>query len=404
MPAESNTTPLPPAPAWWKVALEMRAPIEFAAGLSAFPLLAMSPRGVTASRDTRSRTTAADTSGRMMKSMKACAPFGLGASAGMAMASMNRGTRSRGKAPSCAMHWSMSRRAGAPRRLSRPPSSGSIASTTAKESTSEMASRASAACSSTSSSTTRSETPRRTRLKTKPVSPRSPSMLRRLISATSSTHKLGTSTHKRARRVSITGGPMSRYKYLRRCLVNLLILYLGIISAACFFGAVTIYLAAVEYEHALQGPEAVAESIAIAGATAAWVSAVFGVLTIGSIIFRNFDNPQPEASQGSGGDGALRKRFHRNASRTLESGEAPGAMGRGAHDKTRTLPAVPESVDIEASMVSRSRPHMAHDMSMKFAMGEGHGGFVMRPDDQPAQLSADLRTAPRSAAQARADR
>lgn len=45
MPAESNTTPLPPAPAWWKVALEMRAPIEFAAGLSAFPLLAMSPRG-----------------------------------------------------------------------------------------------------------------------------------------------------------------------------------------------------------------------------------------------------------------------------------------------------------------------------------------------------------------------
>lgn len=219
---------------------------------------------------------------------------------------------------------------------------------------------------------------------TPPVSPRSPSMLRRLISATSSTHKLGTSTHKRARRVSITGGPMSRYKYLRRCLVNLLILYLGIISAACFFGAVTIYLAAVEYEHALQGPEAVAESIAIAGATAAWVSAVFGVLTIGSIIFRNFDNPQPEASQGSGGDGALRKRFHRNASRTLESGEAQGGVGRGAHDKTRTLPAVPESVDIEASMVSRSRPHMAHDMSMKFAMGEGHGGFVMRPDDQLA--------------------
>ena len=113
---------------------------------------------------------------------------------------------------------------------------------------------------------------------------------------------------------------MSRYKYLRRCLVNLLILYFGIISAACFFGAITIYLAAVEYEHALQGPAAVAHSIAIAGSTAAWVSAVFGVLTIGSIIFRNFDNPQPESSQNSGEGGGMRRRFNRNASRTNHSG------------------------------------------------------------------------------------
>ena len=34
-----------PAPAWWKLALEARAPFEMGAGLAAWPLLALSPRG-----------------------------------------------------------------------------------------------------------------------------------------------------------------------------------------------------------------------------------------------------------------------------------------------------------------------------------------------------------------------
>ena len=226
-----------------------------------------------------------------------------------------------------------------------------------------------------------------------PTTPKAPSAFRKLMRMETSTssNRAGAPSHKsqRRKRISITGGPMSRYKYLRRCLVNLLILYFGIISAACFFGAITIYLAAVEYEHALQGPAAVAHSIAIAGSTAAWVSAVFGVLTIGSIIFRNFDNPQPEASQNSGEGGGMRRRFNRNASRTNHSGSEGAEQAqeaRGAHEKTRTLPAVPESVDLEASMMSmvRSRPHMAMNTSMKFEHSELPGGFVIRPDDHLA--------------------
>ncbi|GAC94634.1 hypothetical protein PHSY_002207 [Pseudozyma hubeiensis SY62] len=223
-----------------------------------------------------------------------------------------------------------------------------------------------------------------------PVPPRRPSTFRKLMKL-----ETGTSTRSTKRkRISITGGPMSRYRYLRRCLVNLLILYFGIISAACFFGAITIFLAAVEYEHALKGPDEITKPIGIAQATVAWVSAVFGFLTIGSIIFRNFDNPEPEASQNSGEGGGIRRRFVRNTSKT--QGSASGGAGeQGAvaveHEKTRTLPAVPESVDLEASMMSgvQSRPNMAMNTAMKFSMAEQTsrpGGFVIRPDDQLASM------------------
>lgn len=236
-----------------------------------------------------------------------------------------------------------------------------------------------------------------------PKSPRPPSAIRKLmrLDTHTSSNRGGQNSTKspKRKRISVSGGPMSRYRYLRRCLVNLLILYFGIISAACFFGAITIYLAAVEYEHALQGPDAVVKPIGIAGAIAAWVSAVFGALTIGSIIFRNFDNPQPEASQNSGeagGAGGIRRRFQRNGSRTHDSGSGGGeqADAGALHEKTRTLPAVPESVDLEASMMSglQSRPQMAMNTAMKFSMSEQTsrpGGFVIRPDDQLAStLSA----------------
>ncbi len=175
---------------------------------------------------------------------------------------------------------------------------------------------------------------------TTPNTPKAPSAFRRLIriETSASSNKGGHSSSRSAKRkrISITGGPMSRYKYLRRCLVNLLILYFGIISAAACFGAVTIYLAAVEYEHALKGPDSVAHSISVAGTTAALVSAVFGALTIGSIVFRNFDNPNPEASQGSdGGGGGIRRRFNRNTSKTVDS-NSRGAGVEG-QEKTRTL-------------------------------------------------------------------
>ncbi|EST08197.1 hypothetical protein PSEUBRA_002285 [Kalmanozyma brasiliensis GHG001] len=218
-----------------------------------------------------------------------------------------------------------------------------------------------------------------------PVTPGATSAFRRLIriETSASSNKAGQTSSKSAKRkrVSLSSGPMSRYKYLRRCLVNLLILYFGIISAAACFGAVTIYLAAVEYEHALQGPDSVAHSISVAGAVAAWASAVFGALTIGSIVFRNFDNPNPEASQGS--DGPPKRRFARASKNTDSAGAERG--GPAVVEKTRTLPAVPESVDLEASGV-QSRPQMAMGTSMKFALGEQ--GFVFRDDQLASMMSA----------------
>ncbi|SNX86821.1 related to conserved hypothetical Ustilaginaceae-specific protein [Melanopsichium pennsylvanicum] len=223
----------------------------------------------------------------------------------------------------------------------------------------------------------------------------SPSICRKLMRLDASSSSNRDDQHSprlaKCKRISVSGGPVAKYKYLRRCLVNLLILYLGIISAACCFGADAIYLAAVEYEHALQGPRATAHSINVATSTAAWVSAVFGTLTIGSIFFRNFDSIQPEASQHSGEDGGIRKRFHRNGSKSKHSagfgGAGQRANGKGdvVHQKTRTLPAVPESVDLEASLMSmvQSRPRIAMNTSMKFDMAEQTsrpGGFVIRPD------------------------
>lgn len=237
-----------------------------------------------------------------------------------------------------------------------------------------------------------------------PLTPRTPSTFRKLIRMDTrlSSHRSGQRSPKasKPKRISITGGPMSRYKYLRRCLVNLLILYFGIIVAAVFFNEATFYLAVLDYRSALKGPDAMAKTITVAEGTVIWATAVFGVITIGSIIFRNFDNANPDASQNSG-DKAPKRRFTRNTTQPVESGPVGPESGAGARspamqEKTRTLPAVPESVDLEASMISvtRSRPRMANDSPVKFTVAEHSqhdGGFVIRPDDPLASvMSTDI--------------
>ncbi|PWZ02015.1 hypothetical protein BCV70DRAFT_55187 [Testicularia cyperi] len=241
-----------------------------------------------------------------------------------------------------------------------------------------------------------------------PTSPRSVPLFKRLMrmetsgSANNKSFTARKLRERETRRRSLGGNPGIRYKYLRRCLINLMILYFGISGAACMFVTSSMVLAIREYEGSLHSPEAIAHNVTVAGNIAAWASAVFGALTIGSIIFRNFDNPMPESKDDSDAAPA-RLRPLRKSSKDEEAG-SPGpndnaGVGLVAHAdpfvKSRTLPAVPESVGMETSMmsVSRARPTNASRLAMKFSLSpqSGKGGaLVLQPDDMlTSQISGN---------------
>ncbi|KAN0064180.1 hypothetical protein ACQY0O_003347 [Thecaphora frezii] len=187
------------------------------------------------------------------------------------------------------------------------------------------------------------------------------------------------------RRLSANSSPSARFKYIRRCMVNLIILYLGIIAAAIIFAFIAIRLAEGVQKAILSGTGPVAKRCRDMQLLASYASCIFGGCTVGSIAFRDFDPDAPERDKLPF---QLRRRNKRT--RFLETSRKPSGESDGRkkqEEKTRTLPAVPESVGVETTIPTFSKSQAGDEQlvsGIKFSLATDSvhpGALVMRPDD-----------------------
>ena len=99
------------------------------------------------------------------------------------------------------------------------------------------------------------------------------------------------------KRISSHETPMARYKHLRRCFISLFTLYAGILCAATIYLVVTARLGASFYQAILDGPDSLSRLVYTSHLPAAWAGAVFGILTLASIFWRDLD---PASAAGRG--------------------------------------------------------------------------------------------------------
>jgi hypothetical protein len=170
--------------------------------------------------------------------------------------------------------------------------------------------------------------------------------------------------HKRAtaaaRRLSSVGGtPYSRYKYLRRCLINLSIIYVAIVCGAALYLGVSASLGGSLHSAYIKGPEHVAKTVYGACVATAWGAVLFGSLCVFAIMARLIDPANAGGSTTRGADSESKPgatnplRYISNTikqatgrSAATEHGASPSSRAApfAAQDKSRAMPAVPESV------------------------------------------------------------
>lgn len=164
------------------------------------------------------------------------------------------------------------------------------------------------------------------------------------------------------------GTPASRYRYLRRCFVNLTVLYVSIVLAAAVYLAVSASLARYLYEMSIRGPEDITNLVYAVCLATAWCNVTFGTATFFAIFSRFLDPanaPYREDDSSSKGQGHKRSPFAFRAG----TGGSKTLAGPSPHDKTRTLPAVPESVGqtIDSTLQSVSISRSAWDQQQQQA-------------------------------------
>ncbi|PWN53709.1 hypothetical protein IE53DRAFT_121911 [Violaceomyces palustris] len=184
------------------------------------------------------------------------------------------------------------------------------------------------------------------------------------------------------KRLSSHVTPTSKFRYLRRCFINLVVLYCGVMMGGVLYLFITARLAARVYEVSLMSGHDIASLIVQSDLPAAWGALIFGAATVGSIWTRNFD--PASGVQDSKDDSRKGKKFERK-SKAMEQKEPLSQA------KTRTLPPVPESVVAidslnEQSTIKRSGINQGEGGggAIKFALVRDNsrpGAIVMRPTD-----------------------
>lgn len=239
---------------------------------------------------------------------------------------------------------------------------------------------------------------------------------------------------KRAARVTkemrdLAGTPSFRYNYLKRCFINLTLLYVGIILGAALYLGVSASLARYLYESYKKGPTHIAHIVYISCVVAAWGAVVFGTLCVAAIIARLID-PANAPSPIKRGEHTAKER-HEKSHLKLRSSKSSNFLsaicGHGKSEqvarleqdevKSRTIPAVPESVGVTVdelmtgvSATSSWRPDrsiLSNDntraiipidkrkkLSLKFNLDSKPGvGFIIKPTDtnnlSQSQFSTD---------------
>lgn len=140
------------------------------------------------------------------------------------------------------------------------------------------------------------------------------------------------------RKPSSHSSPTSRYRYIRRCFVNLTILYIGITLGATVFLVIAARLAAKLYQSVLTGPQGLTDIVYQSHIPTAWGAVVFGSATIGSIFVRHFD---PASGNDCMKSPVVKKK---RVGKSLGMGLSSKERELSPHERTRTLPPVPESV------------------------------------------------------------
>ncbi|PWN34087.1 uncharacterized protein FA14DRAFT_68372 [Meira miltonrushii] len=151
---------------------------------------------------------------------------------------------------------------------------------------------------------------------------------------------------------SVGGTPYTRYKYLRRCFINLTVLYAAIVLGAALYLGVSASLARYLYKSYQKGPEDLAHIVYYTCVIAAWGAVVFGSACIAAIMARLIDPANgPNSSsrnvsdeKGAGGQGGFARRVVAANSPFTIRKKLSHSSSSPLQEKTRTLPAVPESV------------------------------------------------------------
>jgi hypothetical protein len=188
-------------------------------------------------------------------------------------------------------------------------------------------------------------------------------------------------------RVTQAGTPTARYRYLRRCFINLLLLYVSITLGALAYLIIASVLGGRLSDCIRSGPDAMTRLVYGASCAASWVAVVFGTLSFASIFSRFFD-PSHEDAQ----------RTRTPFAAAARSGKTNSDM-LSPHERTRPLPAVPESVGatMDAGMLSMGggEERSTSDVldGIKFQLrpdAQAPGTLLMRPVDGGAGGSADV--------------
>jgi len=198
---------------------------------------------------------------------------------------------------------------------------------------------------------------------------------------------------KAIKRISVTGTPRVRYNYLRRCFINLTILYFGIVLGAALYLGISASLAASLYESYLHDPQHCTDLIYNCCVVAAWGAVVFGSLTFFAILARladpaNTRDDEPKKKKPSQPSRFLPFRVpsSQGQSRTLTDEQQ-----QQQQEKSRTMPAVPESVGgtfddpLQSNATYSSIPSKSLRRGLKggikFNIQRKQGGLILRPDD-----------------------
>lgn len=192
------------------------------------------------------------------------------------------------------------------------------------------------------------------------------------------------------KRISIGGTPKSRYNYLRRCFINLTILYIGIIFGAALYLGVSVSLSRNLYNRYLKDSQDCTNVVYITCVITAWGAVLFVTLTVFAILARfadpvKFNNNEEAPSSPRFLPFRIIPFGSRNKS---DNTLTDNGQGQG-QEKSRSMPAFPESVgetmddqlqsNMSYSSRVASRGRFGLKEAMRFNILNKSGKLIMRP-------------------------
>jgi hypothetical protein len=177
----------------------------------------------------------------------------------------------------------------------------------------------------------------------------------------------------------IINSPQSRYKYLRRCFINLSVLYIGIVLGATLYLGVAASLAARYYESYLTSPQSCMQLLYDCMVVTAWGAVIFGTLTIFAILARFADPANP----------SLHRDEHKSSGN--KAGKIVRFLQRSTSNNTFPVgnkPQSPLNEDIEKQQEKAGTTTTKRDAAVTntgsgvfFKLRKNSGGIMMQPAD-----------------------